>query len=256
MDKKCLIIMPTSDPEGYAKGHFNRVYQYIIVPACKAAGFRPVKADDPASSETALDIVKTLIDTDVAICDVSSKNSHAVYGLAIRQSMGLPSVLLKDAKTKTIFDVQEFSGIEYDESLRIDTVESEIELLSNAINKAFANKATNPLMTKLGIGIVPVMVPQSTSNGDAREEEDDTKEKEIHLPVISPLPDYVGDPISEHEQIDKLKVGDFIFHMNYGKGEIKSIKKAARDKIAGILFGTESKFLVLVTTGVFRKLKA
>lgn len=33
--KKCFVIMPISDVDGYPKGHFNRVYDYIIVPACK-----------------------------------------------------------------------------------------------------------------------------------------------------------------------------------------------------------------------------
>ena len=27
--KKCFVIMPISDVDGYPKGHFNRVYDYI-----------------------------------------------------------------------------------------------------------------------------------------------------------------------------------------------------------------------------------
>ena len=33
-------MMPVGDQEGYPKGHFNRVYDYIIVPACKHEGKR------------------------------------------------------------------------------------------------------------------------------------------------------------------------------------------------------------------------
>lgn len=32
--KKCFVIMPISDIEGYPKGHFDRVFRHIIIPAC------------------------------------------------------------------------------------------------------------------------------------------------------------------------------------------------------------------------------
>ena len=28
--KKCFVIMPFSDPEGYEKGHFDTVYKYLF----------------------------------------------------------------------------------------------------------------------------------------------------------------------------------------------------------------------------------
>ena len=36
--KKCFVIMPISDVEGYPKGHFDRVFKHVIVPACKKTG--------------------------------------------------------------------------------------------------------------------------------------------------------------------------------------------------------------------------
>jgi hypothetical protein len=249
MEKKCLVMMPSSDPDGYAQGHFNRVYQYIIVPACKAAGFSPVRADDPAANDTAMDIIKNMIESDMVICDLSSKNSNALYAFAIRQGVNLPVTLIKDVKTKISFNIQEFDYVEYDDSLRIDTVQMETETLGNVLKRTFANKAaTNSLLSRLDIGSGQ---PTETSNAFAQEE---TK-KESHLPVISPLPGYVGDPITQPEEIDKLKVGDSIFHMNYGKGEIASIKKMGKDKMAEFQFESGSKMLVLVTSGVLRKIK-
>jgi len=38
--------MPISDPEGYDKGHFKRVYEDLIKPACRSAGYDPIRADD------------------------------------------------------------------------------------------------------------------------------------------------------------------------------------------------------------------
>ena len=38
-NKKCFIMMPISDAEGYDKGHFTRVYEHLIKPAVMDAGF-------------------------------------------------------------------------------------------------------------------------------------------------------------------------------------------------------------------------
>jgi hypothetical protein len=249
MEKKSFVIMPTSDQEGYAQGHFNRVYQYIIVPACKSAGFSAVRADDPTANDVPMDILKNIIESDTVICDISTKNSYALYAFAIRQAMSLPVTLIKDVKTRITFDMQEFDHMEYDDSLRIDTVQMETETLGNVLRGSFANKpASNSLLSRLDIGQQQVMEPQHVFV------EEETAKKETHLPIISPLPDYVGDPITQLSEIEKLKVGDFLFHMNYGKGEIGSIKKMAKDKIAEFHFESGTKMLVLGTSGVLRKI--
>lgn len=254
MEKKCFVIVPTSDPDGYAKGHFNRVYQYIIVPACKSAGFVPMRADDPTTSVTGVEILKTIINSDIAICDLSTNDSNALYGFTIRYAINLPVILIKDSKTNLKFNFREFEAVEYDESLRIDTVQTEIEALSDILKKTFENKLeVNSLLNRLHIGASQV---DETQNISASHQNENTEKKESQLPIISPIPDYVGDPINKHEEIDKLKVGDFIFHMNYGKGELKTIKKMGNDKFAELVFESGSKMLILVTTGIIRKIKA
>jgi len=93
-------------------------------------------------------------------------------------------------------------------------------------------------------------VPLSSSSSD-----EDSEKKESHLPVISPLPDFVGEPFTQ-EQIDRLKVGDFIWHMNYGKGEIVTMNKKTKDNLVKVQFDSGSKLLVLMTSGIFRKINA
>ncbi len=253
MEKKCFIIMPASDPDGYAQGHFNRVYQYIIVPACRLAGFSPARADDPAANDTPLDILRKIIESEIAICDLSSKNSNALYGFTIRHAINLPVTLIKDLKTPVLFDIQEFDLLEYDESLRIDTVQKEIEALSEVLTKTFANKAViNSLLSRFNIGSAP-LIETPTYVTEPKNQEENPK-KESHIPVITDLPDFVGDPIMKMEEFDKLKVGGFLFHMNYGKGEIESISKMAKDKIVKMQFESGSKLLVLTPSGVFRKI--
>ncbi len=265
MEKKCIIIMPVSDPVGYAPGHFKRVYDYIVAPACRMAGFWPTRADDPAANDKALDIIKNITDSDIAICDLSSNNSNSLYGMAIRQALNLPLILIKDMKTQIMSDTQEFSEVEYDESLRIDTVQKEVETLRETMEKIYAGKGDkNSLLSRFGIG--PGRLPQPPivlietdviSKDEPVEPEpvEPAAPKEKHLPVISPLPGFVGNPITDVE-IEKLKVGDFLFHMNYGKGEIKTVRKIAKDKMAEVLFESGSKTLVLGTSGILRKINA
>jgi len=256
MEKKCFIIMPNNDPEGYAKGHIGRVYQYILVPACRFAGFSPIRMDDPTIQETPLDIINTIIESDVVLCDLSSNDPHALYGFAIRQSMELPIVLMKDLKTILTANIPEYEVLEYDESLRIDTVQTEIEALSEALKKVFSNKSEpNSLLSRLNIGTAQVTEIVSEITTPLVPTEDETEKHESHLPVISPLPEFVGEPLTQHD-IDKLKVGDSVFHINYGKGEIITINKQTKDSLVKIRFDAGSKLLVVVPSGIFRKIKA
>lgn len=254
MEKKCLVIIPTSDPEGYAPGHFSRVYQYIIVPACKSAGFVPMRIDDPTVISSAPDVMKTIIEADIVIADLSSSNEHALYGFTFRYALNLPVVLVKDRKTSLAFDVTEFGAVEYDDSLRIDTVQNEIEILTIALKRAVDNKVeANSLLSRLHIATAKSTAPSYAAAPVS--EVENSEKKESSLPVISPLPSYVGGAITESE-IDRLKVGDFLFHINYGKGEIMTLSKMAKDKVAKVQFDAGSKMLVLMTSGIWRTIKS
>jgi hypothetical protein len=253
MDTKCFVIMPSGESTGYAQGHFNRVYDYVIVPACRAAGVWPNRIDNLGSNDP-MESIRNIVDSDIAIFDLSTNNPNALYGLAIREALKLPSTLIKDQKTYIGFG-SEFTIVEYDESLRIDTVQNEIENLSSAIKSAIENKGSkHDLLTQLGVGVraAPIQPPSDDTSSEESEEEA-PEPKAPPLPIISPLPDYVGEPLDETD-IEKIKVGAFIFHMNHGKGEIKTLKKISKDKIASIEFESGAKILVLGTSGFFRKI--
>jgi len=259
MEKKCFIILPQSEPDRYPKGHFNRVYQYIIVPACRQAGFSAIRAGE--TSEDSLDLINSLIESDLILCDISTNNKPALYGFAVRQATGLPVVIMKDLKTSVVANIPEFDRVEYDESLRIDTVQTEIEILSEALKKVYDSRTEpNHIISRLNMAAPPVVempatpvyteIPLSPTSG---EEEDEEKEKVAPLPIISPLPDYVGEALTQTD-IEKLKVGDSFFHLNYGKGEIITINHKTKDILAKIQFESGTKLLVLMPTHVFRKI--
>lgn len=151
--KTCFIIMPISDHPEYPTGHFKRVYEHIIKPACEIAGFTPKRADDvKATNYIALDIVKEIINSDMAICDLSSKNPNVLYEVGIRQAFNLPVTFIKDNLTNRIFDIQGFRDVAYDENLRIDMVKIAVTNLSETLSATYGDKnGTNSLISMLGI---------------------------------------------------------------------------------------------------------
>jgi hypothetical protein len=258
MEKKCIVIMPLGDQDGYAKGHFNRVYDYIIVPACKQAGYSPVKVDDQnTTGDNAWDLTKSIVDTDIAICDVSAGVKNVLYAFSIRHALTLPVTVIKDLKT--LSNVQEFGALEYDESLRIDTVQNEIQTISEALlNSVNTNADTNSLLSRLRIG--PGQVSHAINIEGIAEREfipleltEEVAKPENLLPMISPVPDFVGEPFSQQD-VDSVKAGNAFFHMAYGKGEIKTIKDMPAGRMAQVRFDSGVKMLVLKSSTYFRKM--
>lgn len=153
-EKTCFIIMPISDVDGYETGHFKRVYDYIIKPACLGAGFIPVRADDVKMTNViVIDILRKLLNSDMAICDLSAQNPNVLYEVGIRQAFDLPVSFIKDNVTKRIFDIQGFRDIEYDSSLRIDEVNSIVIKLTENLIDTYQSKGSdvNSIIELLGI---------------------------------------------------------------------------------------------------------
>jgi hypothetical protein len=121
--KECFIIMPISDADGYPAGHFKHVYDNIIGPSCEMAGYQAVRADEiKATNLIHLDILKRLIDTPIAICDLSSRNPNVLFELGIRQAFDRPVVLIQEAGTPKIFDIAPLRYLEYSKEMRYHDV--------------------------------------------------------------------------------------------------------------------------------------
>ncbi|MGM7839107.1 hypothetical protein [Yersinia enterocolitica] len=152
-EKTCFVIMPIADVPSYESGHFNRVYQHLIAPACKRAGFKPIRADEVNSSNMiVLDILKKIVECDMAICDLSSRNPNVLYELGLRQAFNKKTVLIKDRITTSPFDVQAFRYAEYDNSLRVDYVQNEIVSLAASIKSTYeAQNDVNSIVQLLQI---------------------------------------------------------------------------------------------------------
>lgn len=110
----CFIIMPIADHPEYKQGHFKRVYEDIFAPACRAAGYRPVRADDVAQTNLIhLDILQKLLESPMAICDLSTRNPNVLFELGLRQAFDKPTILVQEVGTPQIFDINLFRYTQY-----------------------------------------------------------------------------------------------------------------------------------------------
>lgn len=152
--KTCFIAMPISDPPGYDSGHFRRVYEHLILPACMKARITPLRADDvKAANYIVLDILQRIIDADLVICDLSGRNPNVMYEVGVRQAFNLPIVFIKDQRTERVFDIQGFRCVDYDKNLRVDCVNRDIENLCATIEATMKpdHNDVNSLVKLLGI---------------------------------------------------------------------------------------------------------
>lgn len=111
---ECFVIMPISDQEGYEKGHFERVYKDIFIPAITKAGYKPFRADDDKTTNLIhIEIIRKLLDCPMAVCDLSSRNPNVLFELGIRQAFDKPVVLVQELGTPKIFDISGLRTVDY-----------------------------------------------------------------------------------------------------------------------------------------------
>ncbi|MBI5823181.1 MAG: hypothetical protein HZB18_04080 [Chloroflexi bacterium] len=84
-----FVVMPFGKKKGADESpyDFNAIYELMIKPALKAAGFQPFRADEEKSSGDILtDMFQELLLADLVLCDLSIDNANAFYELGIRHA--------------------------------------------------------------------------------------------------------------------------------------------------------------------------
>lgn len=152
-EKRCFVIMPISDKEGYAPGHFRKVYEQIFIPAIRKAGFEPYRVDDEKLSQS---IIKKIFDGltkyDMALCDLSSNNPNVMYELGIRHSYDLPVVLVKDDKTDYVFDISGINTFEYKSDRLFESVMDARDKIAAAIIETEKQEKQGTFLTNINVG--------------------------------------------------------------------------------------------------------
>lgn len=153
---ECFIIMPITDPPEYKPGHFRKVYEDIFIIACKNAGYKAVRADDVKETNMIqLDVLDKLLNSPMAICDLSSRNPNVMFELGFRQAFDKPTVLVQEMGTSRVFDISPIRAEEYSGNLEYRSVNEDqikIQRVLEETKRATDNdKGVNSLVRLLSL---------------------------------------------------------------------------------------------------------
>lgn len=194
-DKKpsCFVIMPIADQKGYDDGHFTLVYEDIIKPAIIAAGMEveQARADEVKNANLIhLDILRKVIESDIAICDMSSRNPNVFYELGMRQAFDKPTVLIRDEDTIVPFDINGLRYVEYKKGMRHRDVVKAVEDLTSMLKATYEKKddksEVNSLIRLMDLTAAKVQHVELT------EDEKSSKLIEIKLASLTDMVEQLG----------------------------------------------------------------
>lgn len=182
--EQCFVIMPISSQNGYDEDHFQLVYEDIIKPSIIAAGLKPFRADETKNTNLIqLDILRNVVESTIAICDMSAKNPNVFYELGMRQAFDLPTVLLRDDVTEAPFDVNGLRYVTYKKDMRHRDVMKSIEELTIALKETYEKRADKSEINSL-IRLMELASPASLNQVELSEEARYEKLNELHLKDI------------------------------------------------------------------------
>ncbi|HDI3239231.1 TPA: hypothetical protein PMB69_003675 [Vibrio cholerae] len=170
-DKSCFVIMPISTQPGYEADHFSLVYEDIIKPSIEAASMVAIRADETVNTNLIqLDILRKVIESDIAICDMSSKNPNVFYELGVRQAFDKPTVLLIDDHTAAPFDVSSLRYVTYSKSMGYREVKTAVERLTRALIETYEKREDKSEINSL-IRLMELTTPAQLNQTDISAED-------------------------------------------------------------------------------------
>ena len=102
---RSFVVMPFS-------GHFNDLYNEVIIPVCDKIGIPAFKADDVFRPGIIMqDIIQALVESDIIIAEISSENPNVYYEIGYAHALGKPTILLAEKGGKLPFDISGYRVI-------------------------------------------------------------------------------------------------------------------------------------------------
>lgn len=226
-EDKCFVIMPISSQDGYDDGHFQLVYEDIIKPSILAANLQPSRADETKNTNLIqLDILRSIIDSPIAICDMSAKNPNVFYELGMRQAFDMPTVLLKDETTNAPFDINGLRYVTYNSDMKHRDVVSAVKDLTDALIDTY-NKRNDKAEINSLIRLMELAAPAKLGQVEMSDEVRHEKINQLQLKEI----------LSTVESLNS-KQNIIMNHINIERereqareAEIESIRKSNIDSI-------------------------
>ena len=139
----CFVISPLGPENSEIRRHANKTLEYLIKPAVKKVGLKPLRADE--ISEFGLitsQVVKYLTNSSVCIADLTGLNPNVMYELGIRHTVLKPVIQIAQRGEKLPFDLINIRTIFYDLSDQ-DSLKSVQNQITELIKNAHCNQETH-----------------------------------------------------------------------------------------------------------------
>lgn len=217
----CFIIMPIADQEGYEKEHFNKVYEDLFKVACNMSNLNPIRADEVKQTNLIhLDILQKLIDSPIAICDLSSRNPNVLFELGIRQAFDKPTVLVQEIGTPKIFDISPLRYFEYRKELKYREVIEDQICISNALvstqEAAQKGDGVNSIISLLSLSSPASLKEVSDS--------DSTKMMQVIMAEVNALRTDFRYTLRKNSENERIRSETFEIEYNKAKNDFKKLQ--------------------------------
>ncbi len=225
---ECFVIMPVSDAEGYERGHFERVFRDLIEPACDKAGYSAIRASDVRKTDFIhLDILARLLESPMAVCDLSGLNPNVMFELGLRQAFNKPVALVQEEGTPAIFDVAPLRHVDYRPGLRYHEVPEDQENIAAWVEETVkahkGGKGINSLVQLLSLTEAQIPEPGTLDAGQLlqlfREEfssiRSEIREMESGIRGVSPRrkrEEQLGSALKKAFDFARLRVESYEMH--------------------------------------------
>lgn len=110
--KNCFVIMPFAEK-------YLEIYQEVYKPVCEANGLDCWRVDEISRpGSITRDIIEGIIDSDIILADLTSKNPNVFYELGIAHSVGNKTIMTAQSTSDIPFDIGNYRVIIYEQSIK------------------------------------------------------------------------------------------------------------------------------------------
>ena len=141
--KKCFVLMPFAE-------QYLEIYQEVYKPVCAKNSIECWRVDEISRpGSITRDIVEGILDADIVIADLTSRNPNVFYELGIAHSIGNKTIMTSQSLQDVPFDIANYRVLIYDQSIKgskklADDLERAIRDLLAALDRT-----NNPLQDAL-----------------------------------------------------------------------------------------------------------
>ena len=170
----CGLVMPISKNIDYSEEHWRSVKQIIIEAMQNSKKYTietKIVSESDESGILQRNIVKGIYDSDIVICDVSSKNANVMFELGLRLAFDKPIIIIKDENTSYTLDTQVIEHLSYPSDLSYFDIKDFKNKLLNKTESTYEafqkNPENNSYLQSFGDFKVATISNQTVNENDA-----------------------------------------------------------------------------------------